>query len=49
MKILFAILLCALFVYEAECAPIIRGVAPNSAAPGETLTIRIVAENISSC
>jgi hypothetical protein len=48
MKILFAILMCTLFLDAAECAPIVRGVAPNNAAPGEDITISVVVENISS-
>ena len=48
MKIVLLIVLSVLFVYEAESAPIIRGIAPNSGSPGETLIIQIVAENISS-
>ena len=48
MKFLLAILICLLFLYEVESAPIIRGVAPNGAASGESLTVRVVVEDIST-
>ncbi|HSE41599.1 MAG TPA: VCBS repeat-containing protein [Acidobacteriota bacterium] len=48
MKIFFAILAATFFVLEAESTPIVRGVAPNRATPGESITIRVVVENIPS-
>ena len=48
MRLLLAILISLLFLYEVESAPIVRGVAPNGTAAGESLSVRIVVENIST-
>lgn len=46
MKFILSVLLVLVFLYEADSAPVIRGIAPNSAAPGETIIVRVVVENI---
>lgn len=48
MKFGFSALLVLLFLYQAESNPVVRGIAPNEAAPGSTLTVRIVVEDASS-
>lgn len=48
MKFCLATLLGLLFLYEADGAPVVRGIVPNSAVAGEKLTVTVTVEDISS-
>ena len=46
MKFSLAALLVLLFFYEADAAPVVRGIVPNSAVAGEKLTVTVTVEDI---
>lgn len=48
MKFVFAAFLVLLLWYQAEGNPVVRGIAPNHAAPGSMLTVRMVVEDAST-